>query len=99
VSAAPQNRRAADRRGARALACWLALRASEAWDWVDRRQIDKHFVSLAILYGTVRVTDWAMRFAEEAERPGLEVAAIVGAVIAPYMALQAAAIGFYFRAR
>lgn len=72
---------------------------TRGWDWIDERDIDKHFVSLAILFGTVSVTRWAMVYAEHAERPGLEVAAIIAAVLAPYSALQAAAVAFYFRAR
>jgi hypothetical protein len=89
------QRRATDR-GA---LCWIAARASQAWDWVDARDIDKHAVSLAILYGTASVTKWAMRFAEHGDRPGIEIAAIIAAVVAPYMALQAAAIAWYFKAR
>lgn len=85
--------------GWRAVTCWLAQRASEAWDWIDKRDIDKHAISLAILIGTVKITAWSMHFAEHGDRPGLEVAAIIGAVVAPYMALQAAALAFYFRAR
>lgn len=69
------------------------------YDWIDERQVDKHFVSLAILSGTVVVTKWAMTFASASPRPGFEVAAIIAAVTAPYMALQAAAISFYFKAR
>lgn len=79
--------------------CWLAMRASQTWDWIDNRDIDKYAVSLVILAGTSLVTRWAMRYAEHADRPGLEVAAIIAAVLAPYMALQAAAIAWYFRAR
>lgn len=79
--------------------CWFAGRASQAWDWIDKRDIDKHAVSLAVLYGTIKVTAWSMHFAEHGDRPGIEVAAIIGAVAAPYMALQAAAISFYFKAR
>ena len=69
------------------------------WDWIDKRDIDKHVVSLLILFGTVKITSWSMRFAEHGDRPGLEVAAIIGSVAAPYMAMQAAALAFYFRAR
>lgn len=79
--------------------CWLASRLSQAWDWIDKRDIDKHAVSLAILSGTIFITHWAMGYAERGDRPGLEVAAIIAAVLAPYSALQAAAIAFYFRAR
>lgn len=84
------------------VACWLAMRCSQLWDWVDKRQIDKHIVSIVILYGTWVVTRWAMAFANEvnlSERNGIESAALIAAVTAPYMALQAAAIGFYFKAR
>ena len=79
--------------------CWVAMRCSQAWDWIDKRAIDKHAVSLAILYGTVKITSWSMHFSENGDRPGLEIAAIIAAVGAPYMALQAAAIAFYFRSR
>lgn len=79
--------------------CWVALRAAQFWDFIDKRDIDKHAISMAILYGTVKITTWAMHFAEDGNRPGIEVAAIIGAVAAPYMALQAAAIKWYFDAR
>ena len=70
------------------------------WDWIDQRDIDKHTLSIGILWGTVKLTEWAMVFASaNASRPGLEVAAIIGAVTAPYMALQAAAIKFHFDSR
>lgn len=70
------------------------------WDWIDKRDIDKHAVSLAILYGTVKVTSWAMSYASAfTTKSGLEVAAVIAAVSGPYMALQAAAIAFYFKAR
>jgi hypothetical protein len=79
--------------------CWVALRAAQFWDFIDRRDIDKMALSVVILAGTWDITRWAMRYAEHADRPGLEVAAIIAAATAPYMALQAAAIAFYFRAR
>lgn len=75
---------------------WL----TRLWDWVDARDVDKHIVSIVIIFGTFKITQWAMDYAEiYAEKPGLEVAAIIAAVLAPYMALQAAAIKFYFEAR
>jgi hypothetical protein len=70
------------------------------WDWIDSRDVDKHIVSLCILYGTVKVTEWAMAFAAlHADKAGIEIAAIIAAVTGPYMALQAAAIKFYFDSR
>lgn len=79
--------------------CRVALRCSQFWDWVDTRQIDAMLVSLAILYGTVKILEWSFNFASHADRPGLEVAAIIAAVTGPYSALQAAAIKFFFEAR
>ncbi len=73
---------------------------TRSWDWIDERDIDKHAVSLAILYGTVKVVAWAMEYAgAHADKSGVETAAVIAAVSAPYMALQAAAIKFYFEAR
>ena len=79
--------------------CVVAQRAREFWDWIDRRQIDAYAISIVILYGTGDVMRWAMHFAETGNRPGLEVAAIVGAITGPYSILQAAAIKFLFDAR
>lgn len=90
-----QQRRSDDR----GWLCVVAMRCSQLWDFVDKRDIDKHAVSLAVLFGTVQITAWSMQYATKADRPGLEVAAIIAAVSAPYMALQAAAIAFYFKAR
>lgn len=69
------------------------------WDFIDERDIDKMAVSIVILLGTWDITRWAMDFALNGDRPGLEVAAIIGAVAGPYAALQAAAIKWYFDAR
>lgn len=71
------------------------------WDWIDKRDIDKHAVSLAILWGTVKITEWSMGYANaHADAAnGMGIAAIIGAVSGPYMALQAAAIKFYFDSR
>ena len=80
--------------------CTVALRTRELWDWVDRRQIDAYAISLAILWGTVKITDWAMLFVDKhPEIDGLKAAAIISAIMLPWSALQAAAIKFLFEAR
>lgn len=100
VIAPIQARRTSDKEGFAALTCWLAQRAADFWDWIDKRDIDKHLVSVTILWGTWKLTEWAMAFAAaNPAKPGIELAAIIGAVTAPYLALQAAALAFYFRAR
>ena len=40
--------------------CWVALRIADFWDWIDNRDIDKHVVSVFIMYGTYYITNWAM---------------------------------------
>lgn len=79
--------------------CRVARVGSHWWDWFDRRKIFERIISVAILYGTIKITAWAMNFAEHGDRPGIEVAAIIAAVVAPYMALQGAAIAFLLKAK
>ena len=74
--------------------------ATRWWDWIDKRDVDKHVVVMIVLYGTKILTDWAMAYAMlHHDKPGLEVAAVIAAVTGPYMALQTACIKFYFDAR
>ncbi len=78
---------------------WLS-QLTRFWDWVDERQIDKHAVSLVILAGTWRLTNWAIDYvAANPIHSGADIALVVAAVTGPYMVLQAAAIGFYFSSR
>lgn len=78
----------------------MALRASDLWDFIDRRDIDKHAISVAVLFGTVKVTQWAMGFVENhPDVDPLHAAAVIAAVLGPYTALQGAAIKWYFDAR
>lgn len=78
----------------------MIRRLTQWWDWVDKRDIDKHVLTFGIFWGTVKLTEWAMVFAAtHAAKPGLEIAAIIAAVTTPYMALQAAAIKYYFESR
>lgn len=79
--------------------CALALRLSQFWDFVDRRQIDAQLVSVAILCGSFKILLWSFDFAQNGNRPGIEIAAIIGAIATPWAILQSAAIGFIFQAR
>ena len=70
------------------------------WDWVDEREIDKHAISWLIVgYGLFWLTPWAMKYANESPRPGIDIAAILGAVTAPYTLLIGAVINYYLKAR
>ena len=56
----------------------------------------------AILYVTLYVTltslKWAFEYsAGQGSRPGLDTAAVIGAVMAPIAALQSAVVAFYLR--
>ena len=95
-----ETRRSSDKKGMQQVTCWVAHRLSEFWNWVDERDIDKHVVSLIILGGTWRITEWGMMFADKhPDMDGLKMSAIIAAVVAPYMVLQGAAIKLYFDSR
>jgi hypothetical protein len=80
--------------------CWIAARLADFWDFIDKRDIDKHAVSVMILLGTWRITEWLFQFVEShMDKSGVELAAVVAAITVPWTALQAAAISFYFKAR
>lgn len=80
--------------------CLAARRASQFWDFIDRRQIDAYAISVAILAGTIKITDWAMEFVDSHPDIDLSKAALViGAVMVPWSGLQAAAVKFLFDAR
>ena len=95
--------------------CTIALRASQLWDFIDKRDIDKHFTALTIigvmLIGTIRLTEWGMDYADRwiaAEQAGhviqgSEIALVLGAVLGPWgltvTGTLAAVVSFYFRAR
>lgn len=70
------------------------------WDWIDRRDVDKHAAFWAVLMMTWYIVDWALEFAfQHASKPGLEIAAIVGAILLPWTPVQAAAVKWYFDSR
>ncbi len=70
------------------------------WDWIDRRQIDAWMVLLFSLWMTYIVLEWAMSFADaHPEMDGLKMAAIIGAVVAPWVTMQGALVKFTFDAR
>lgn len=80
--------------------CEVALRGSQFFDWVDKRQIDAWSVLVFSLWMTYEVLEWGMDFANgHPEMDGLKMAAIVGAIVAPWVTMQAALVKFYFDAR
>ena len=56
---------------------------SQWWDFIDNRGIVRRIVLGVAITQTWIVTTWAMTFAEASTRPGIDVAAVIGAVSAP----------------
>jgi len=73
---------------------------SRFWDWFDYRDVDKHIIAIATMFMTYFIVKWSMSFAEaNASKSSMDIAAVLGVINAPYMALQAAVLKFYFEAR
>lgn len=77
----------------------IAAALSAFWDWVDKRDIDKHLMSWAVFTVTVFLVIWSCHFAMHSPRPGMDVAAILGAVWGPWNLVQGVVVGWYFRTR
>ena len=71
---------------------WIA----RFWEWIDTRRIDMHLVLLVSLALTWRVVEWSMDFADaHPDMDGTRMAAVIGAVLAPWALLQGAMFKFY----
>lgn len=66
------------------------------WDWFDERDIDKHILSLAVMFSTIKLTFWAVVFASASAKTGAEIGMIIAAVLVPWTPLQAAALKWQF---
>src|SRR3990167_1423681 len=66
------------------------------WDWIEYHRVDSLSVIIVSLWLTIRVVEWAMNYADEHyEVEGLQIAAIIGAVLTPWGIMQAALFKFY----
>lgn len=80
--------------------CWIALRFAQFWDFVDKRDIDKHLMAWATFGMTFYMLDWTLDFIySHPDKPGLDVGAIVAAYMVPWTPMQAAVIKWYFESR
>ena len=80
--------------------CLVALRGSQFFDWIDRRQIDAWGVLVFSLWMTTFVLEWAMDFADShPELDGAKMAMIIASVVAPWVTMQGALVKFHFDAR
>lgn len=78
-------------------ATWAILRAlvAPACELVDQHRIMRRGAFIWVLAITGKVITWTLVFADTSARPGMEVAAIIGAVWAPLAVLQGAIFKFY----
>lgn len=66
------------------------------WNFVDNRAVIRRIAFMWILWMTSVVIFWAMEFADNhPDMDGLKMAAILGAVLTPWSAMQAAVFKFY----
>ena len=64
-------------------------------DFIDQRQIIRRFVLITALWMAVKSAEWTWDFGYYSSRPGLEVAAIIGAMWTPMAALLGMLVKFY----
>jgi hypothetical protein len=79
---------------------WLFEVAGALWDFVDKRDIDKHIVAWWSFYVTYTLVYWSLEYVfKHPDKPGLEMAAIIGAILLPWTPVQGAIVKWYFAAR
>src|SRR3990167_2357043 len=89
-------RRAADKGVAAAAAHAAKTTSRTFWGWVKQNDIDSLAVIGLTLWITFDVIQWAKDFADtHYQVEGLQIAAIIGAVLTPWGLMQAALFKFY----
>ena len=71
----------------------------QLYDALDDRDWDKHLIAVLTMCVSYKVLMWSIGFAGSSPRPGIDIAAILGAINAPLMAVQAAVLKFYIESR
>jgi hypothetical protein len=89
----------ARRAGDKGWLCWVALRLSEAWDFIDKRQVIRRVAFVWVLWLTGKVMAWTMDYGWHSNQTGAEIAMVIAAVWAPLAALQGAVFKFYDEGR
>jgi TRAP-type C4-dicarboxylate transport system permease small subunit len=59
------------------------------WGWLDNRYIIRRVVLGITIWMTYISYTWSASFASSCDKPGLDIAAIIAAVLTPITALQA----------
>jgi hypothetical protein len=80
--------------------CTLAIRFGQFWDFIDNRDIDKHAMTWATFSVTCYMIYWCMEYVwVHPEKSGLDIAAVIAAIMLPWTPLQGAVIKWYFASR
>ncbi len=61
----------------------LSNSLTRLWDFIDSRGIVRRVVLAIAIWMTWQVSQWAMGYVETSTRPGIDLAAIIGAVTGP----------------
>lgn len=84
--------------------CWLATRAGQFWDFIDKRDVDKHAMAwllvIAGIAGTWYLIDWTLDYAyAHQDKSGVELGLVVAAYMIPWngvLAVVTFVIKWYF---
>jgi O-antigen ligase len=80
--------------------CWVALRFTEFWDFVDKRDIDKQALVWTVYAMLLYSVYWGMEFVWlHPDQNGVDVAAKVAAITLPLTWVVAKITDWYFKAR
>lgn len=79
--------------------CKVAEYAGLFWDFIDKRDIDKHAMVWFITGISAYMVFWIFEFIWENPKSGVDIGVIVAAIMVPWTPVQAAAIKWYFDAR
>ena len=80
--------------------CRMARRATETWDFIDKRDIEKYVLIVWIFWFTSSILFDLIAFAEKhMDKSGMELAAVIGAITLPWSGVVAGAVKWFFDAR
>jgi hypothetical protein len=80
--------------------CIVAHRMSEAWDFIDNRDIEKYVLIVWVFAFTTLLSYHLILFADRhMDKSGIELAAVIGAITLPWSWVAKAAVEWFFKAR
>lgn len=67
------------------------------FDFIDARYITRRIMTLGTFYIVIRVVDWSLTFAQTSPRSGVDIAAILAAIMMPLNGLMGYMFAQYVR--